>query len=104
MDMALDSGIHRLYPPNGSPAPRDRGPSSRRPAGLIALLEARLASERECLRGVAAILVKHGAGLPARGAPTRADLECLRDEVLRRVELVERALVELDGERRRPRR
>lgn len=65
---------------------------------LVGLLRARLNGERRLAAAFAALLVKHGLDQPVHGGPTRADLEHMRDAVLRRIELVERVIRELGGE------
>jgi hypothetical protein len=72
----------------------------RRPTVLLGLLEARLGHERLIGAVFAALLDKHGGDEPVVGGPTRGDLERMRDDELRRIELLQRAIVELGGERR----
>jgi rubrerythrin len=105
MNQAFDTGIHTAVFQRLDPAP-SAAPAAPHPwqtpalhsqptLVLIDLIDARLAFQRDLCRIAEALLAKHAAAQPLANGPTRGDLERLRDDVLRHIDLLERALEEL---------
>lgn len=101
----LDPGdfvAYRLEEQRGKPPvatmPPSLRPDGRTPALLIDKLGERLAFERAGVRLYQTLVLKHEASGGFAGGPSREDLEEIRDDERRHLELLERAIVERGGD------